>query len=52
LNIAIWNNRYVTGIEVIDAQHQSLFAAVNEVAESFKSGTSHERVRVCMALRG
>ncbi|MBK9796518.1 MAG: hemerythrin family protein [Holophagaceae bacterium] len=36
--IARWNRRYETGIEVIDAQHQSIFEALNRLAEAFRTG--------------
>ena len=36
--VATWNSRYETGIGLIDAQHQDLFAAVNQMADSFREG--------------
>lgn len=44
MNIASWNQRYETGIEVIDDQHRALFAALNELGEAFRMGTSREHV--------
>ncbi len=38
--IANWSSRYETGIAVIDAQHKTLFEAVNRLGDSFKDGTS------------
>ena len=46
--IAIWSTRYETGIEVIDAQHQALFGAFNELADSFREGTASEHVRASL----
>ena len=43
--IAIWNSRFETGIAVIDAQHKTLFDAVNKLADSFKDGTSKSAVK-------
>lgn len=44
MTMAVWNRRYETGIHAIDTQHQAMFAALNDLAESFTSGTSHEMV--------
>jgi hemerythrin-like metal-binding protein len=41
--IAPWNSRYETGIGLIDSQHQSLFAAVNQLADSFRKGQAQEQ---------
>ncbi len=38
--IANWSSRYETGIELIDAQHKSLFTALNVLADSFRTGRS------------
>lgn len=46
--IAIWNNRFETGIPVIDSQHRALFDAVNKLADSFKDGTSKATVKDSM----
>ena len=43
--IAIWNSRFETGNAVIDAQHKTLFDAVNKLADSFKDGTSKSAVK-------
>jgi hemerythrin len=50
LAIAIWNNRFETGIEIIDTQHKALFDAVNKLADSFKTGTSKEQVSQSLAF--
>jgi hemerythrin len=46
--IAMWSSRYETGIELIDAQHQALFGAFNELADSFRAGTSSEHVKASL----
>jgi hemerythrin len=43
--IANWNSRFETGIDLIDAQHRSLFEAVNRLAEAFKEGKATARVK-------
>jgi hemerythrin len=43
--IAVWNNRFETGIAIIDTQHRALFEAVNKLADSFKAGTSKAQVK-------
>lgn len=48
MNIANWSSRYETGIEVIDAQHKSLFDAVNRLAKAFRAGTASQQVRESM----
>lgn len=40
MTIATWNPRYATGIEIIDAQHQALFEALNRLSGAFRDGTS------------
>ncbi len=35
--VAEWNSRYETGIVLVDAQHKTLFEAVNRLAASFVS---------------
>jgi len=48
MTIASWNSRYETGIEIIDAQHQALFAALNQLTEAFRTGTSEEHVQTVL----
>lgn len=50
MTVAIWNARYETGIELIDAQHKSLFEAINRLAEAFRLGQSREQARECLAF--
>jgi hemerythrin len=46
--LMVWNSRFETGIGIIDTQHKALFAAVNKLADSFKSGTSKTEVKACL----
>lgn len=46
--IAIWSSRFETGIPVIDKQHQTLFDAVNKLADSFKNGTASTQVKASL----
>lgn len=48
--VANWSSRYETGIGIIDAQHQALFAAVNRLAASFTAGHSGTEVTECLAF--
>ncbi len=43
--IAIWGPRFETGIDLIDAQHKSLFEAVNALVESFQAGKAKAQVK-------
>ena len=43
--IAVWSSRFATGIPLVDAQHQSLFQAVNRLAESFREGNTAAQVK-------
>jgi hemerythrin-like metal-binding protein len=42
--IAVWNDRFATGIDTIDRQHQQLFTAVNQLHEAYSQGKAHEQV--------
>lgn len=48
--IAIWSQRFETGIEIIDRQHQALFGALNQLSDSFKAGTSGQQVEESLAF--
>jgi len=43
--IAVWSSRFATGIPLVDAQHQSLFQAVNRLAESLREGNAASQVK-------
>jgi hemerythrin len=43
--IANWHHRFETGIDLVDAQHRSLFEAVNKLADSFKEGKANDQVK-------
>jgi hemerythrin-like metal-binding protein len=38
--IANWNSRFETGIGSIDSQHQSLFEAMNKLADAYRLGVA------------
>ncbi len=42
MTIAAWNHRYETGIELIDAQHKTLFETLNRLSRAFRDGTSSQ----------
>ena len=46
--VAPWNSRFETGIDLIDAQHKSLFEAINTLADAFKAGNAKNQVRVSL----
>ena len=46
--IAPWSSRFETGIDLIDAQHQSLFEAINKLADSFRAGNSKSQVKASL----
>lgn len=46
--IAHWSPRFETGIGTIDAQHRTLFDAVNRLGEAFKAGTAQTQARECL----
>ncbi|BDU69112.1 hypothetical protein GETHOR_12130 [Geothrix oryzae] len=43
--LAIWSDRFATGIDSIDRQHQQLFTAVNQLHEAFRQGHGQEQVQ-------
>ncbi len=43
--LAQWKDEYATGIELIDAQHQRLFEAINRMEDAFKAGTQEDEAR-------
>lgn len=42
--IVAWTSRYETGIEIVDAQHQGLFEALNRLGEAYKAGKAGNQV--------
>ena len=50
--LMLWNSRFETGIGIIDTQHKALFKAVNDLADSFKAGTSKTQVKECLDFLG
>ena len=45
MTVAIWNSRFETGIDLVDAQHKALFAAVNRLAEALGKPNPGEAVK-------
>jgi hemerythrin len=46
--IATWSSRFETGIDLVDAQHKSLFEAVNKLGDSFKVGNAKDQVKASL----
>lgn len=46
MTIAAWNHRYETGIDLIDAQHRTLFETLNRLSQAFRNGTSGQHTEV------
>jgi len=46
--IAPWNSRFETGVDLIDAQHKSLFEALDKLADSFREGNSKGQVKASL----
>ncbi len=42
--IASWNARFLTGVEIIDRQHETLFETVNTLADAVKLNNESPRV--------
>ena len=42
--IASWNSRFLTGVEIIDRQHEALFETVNTLADAVKVNNASPRV--------
>jgi len=42
---SLWNSRFETGIEHIDAQHKSLFEAVDRLATAFEAGKAEAEIK-------
>ena len=45
----VWNTRYNTGIQIIDEQHQELFATVDSLRNSIQSGAEQGEVERLLA---
>lgn len=50
MTVVEWDPRLETGIDVIDAQHRKLFEAINDLADSFKSGQALDKSRASLAF--
>ena len=44
LNILEWEDRYSVGVVEIDDQHKRMFATINELLDSIKTGTTEEHI--------
>ncbi len=44
MTIASWNSRFLTGVEIIDLQHEALFETVNTLADVVKLNNESPRV--------
>jgi len=44
VTIASWNSRFLTGVEIIDLQHEALFETVNTLADVVKLNNESPRV--------
>ena len=44
MSIVRWSDNYATGITRIDDQHQTLFTAVNDLHEAFRSGAAKAQI--------
>ncbi len=42
--LVVWTDRYATGIEAIDEQHQQLFKAVNDLHDGLMAGKAKESI--------
>lgn len=45
----VWNARYNTGIQIIDEQHQHLFATVDQLRHSVQGGAGSSEVEALLA---
>lgn len=50
MTIAAWDPSLETGIDVIDAQHRTLFDAIQSLATSFRTGDSAHRTKESLAF--
>jgi hemerythrin-like metal-binding protein len=48
MSIVRWSDNYATGIGKIDDQHQTLFKAVNQLHEAFKSGAAKDQIGIAI----
>jgi hemerythrin-like metal-binding protein len=48
--IANWNSRFETGIGNIDSQHQTLFEAMNKLADAYRLGVAQAQAEESLAF--
>jgi len=46
---AMWSDQFVTGIELIDAQHKELFVCLNQLFDAIKDNTSRQTLQESLA---
>lgn len=50
MTLAVWSDRYETGIPEIDAQHRRLFQAINRMEAAYQAGTEEVEAQASLAF--
>ena len=50
MTLAVWSDRYETGIPEIDAQHRRLFQAINRMEAAYQAGTEEAEAQESLAF--
>ncbi len=50
MTLAVWSEKYATGIDTIDAQHRRLFQAINRMEEAYLAGTEEAEAQESLAF--
>jgi hemerythrin-like metal-binding protein len=50
MTLAVWSEKYATGIGLIDAQHRRLFQAINRMEEAYRAGTEEAEAQESLAF--
>jgi hemerythrin len=50
VTLAVWSERYATGIVAIDAQHRRLFQAINRMESAYQAGTEESEAQESLAF--
>jgi len=48
--LAVWSDRYETGIREIDTQHKRLFQAINRMESAYRAGTEETEAQESLAF--
>lgn len=48
--VAVWSEKFETGIEEIDNQHKNLFVVINRLAGCFKAGRAEDEAREALGF--